>query len=111
MAEVYREARGFVLLSTMETLSLSAFEAVACECPLLLSDLPWARTSFGDSVSYCPIASVTRTAAALRAFYDAAPNLKIPPRPMGWPDVARQFKSIYSSLLCEQRPSSAQPGV
>src|SRR5882724_3695031 len=38
LAQVYREARGFVLLSTMESLSLSSFEAAACECPLLLSD-------------------------------------------------------------------------
>ena len=41
----YREARGFVLLSAMESLSLSALEAAACECPLFLSDLPWARSS------------------------------------------------------------------
>lgn len=41
LAAIYREARGFVLLSAMESLSLSALEAAACECPLLLSDLPW----------------------------------------------------------------------
>jgi glycosyltransferase involved in cell wall biosynthesis len=35
LAAAYRNARGFVLLSTMETLSLSALEAAACECPLL----------------------------------------------------------------------------
>ncbi len=42
LAEIYRAARGFVLLSTMETRSLSSEEAAACECPLLLSDLPLA---------------------------------------------------------------------
>ena len=46
LAQVYREARGFVLLSAMESLSLSALEAAACECPLLLSRLPWATTRF-----------------------------------------------------------------
>jgi len=99
LAAIYREARGFVLLSTMETLSLSAGEAAACECPLLLSDLPWARTSFGEHAWYCPIGSVATTAQALRKFYDAAPGLKPPPRPMGWLDVAHQLKEIYSSLL------------
>ena len=50
LAGIYREARGFVLLSAMESLSLSALEAAACECPLLLSDLPWARTVFEQAV-------------------------------------------------------------
>ena len=69
LAGVYRAARGFVLLSTMESLSLSALEATACECPMLLSDLPWARTTFGNDASYCPAtASVEATAAEVRAF-------------------------------------------
>src|SRR6185436_17555819 len=42
LAVRYRACRGFVLLSDMETRSLAAEEAAACECPLLLSDLPWA---------------------------------------------------------------------
>src|ERR1019366_1317890 len=75
LAQVYREARGFVLLSAMESLSLSALEAAACECPLLLSDLPWARSTFGGHASYCPVSSSTaETAAYLRQFYDAAPG-------------------------------------
>ena len=104
MAEVYREARGFVLLSSMESLSLSALEAAACECPLLLSDLPWARTVFKESVSYCPITSETaRTATALRRFYDAAPTLKPPAKPMTWVEVAREFRTLYEALLKTSR--------
>jgi glycosyltransferase involved in cell wall biosynthesis len=98
MAAVYREARGFVLLSAMESLSLSALESAACECPLLLSDLPWARTVFGESVSYCPVADAAVTAAALRKFYDAAPALKPPAKPLTWLDVARQLRAVYESL-------------
>jgi glycosyltransferase involved in cell wall biosynthesis len=100
LARIYREARGFVLLSTMESLSLSALEAAACECPLLLSDLPWARTVFKDSAWYCPAdAQVTQTARRLKEFYDAAPGLKPPPRPLNWEEVALQLKSIYEGLL------------
>jgi glycosyltransferase involved in cell wall biosynthesis len=103
LAQIYREARGFVLLSAMESLSLSALEAAACRCPLLLSDLPWARSVFGQSVSYCPItSSVRQTARILRSFYDAAPHLKPPPDPVTWREVAGQLKAIYESLL---RPS------
>ncbi len=104
LAQVYREARGFVLLSTIESLSLSALEAAACECPLLLGDLPWARTVFSQNASYCPIpASRNRTAESLRKFYDQAPSLKAPPKPVTWLDVARQLKDIYASLLKTSR--------
>jgi glycosyltransferase involved in cell wall biosynthesis len=104
MAEVYREARGFVLLSSMESLSLSALEAAACECPLLVSDLPWAKTVFKETVSYCPVTpSTAQTASALRRFYDAAPNLKPPAKPLTWTDVARQLAAVYESLLKTSR--------
>ncbi len=103
LAQAYREARGFVLLSAMESLSLSASEAAACQCPLLLSDLPWARAAFGQNVTYCPITSPRKTAQLLRRFYDLAPGLKPPPKPPTWQEVARQLKSIYASLLDSAR--------
>ncbi len=103
LADAYRAARGFVLLSTRESLSLSSFEAAACQTPLLLSDLPWARTAFAGSATYCPITSIQNTAAALRQFYDAAPNLPPPPKPPGWLEVGREFKSLYEGLLKTSR--------
>jgi len=99
LARIYREARGFVLLSTMESLSLSALEAAACECPLLLSDLPWARTTFKKNSSYCPIASLSWTAASLKEFYHSAPKLQIPEKPVTWTDVAIQLKAVYERVL------------
>jgi glycosyltransferase involved in cell wall biosynthesis len=99
LARVYREARGFVLLSTMESLSLSALESAACECPLLLSDLPWARTTFKENASYCPIAAPSRTAPYLRQFCDAAPTLRPPPKPPTWMEIAGQLKKVYERLL------------
>jgi glycosyltransferase involved in cell wall biosynthesis len=99
LARIYREARGFVLLSTMESLSLSSGEAAACQCPMLLSDLPWARTTYGEHVSYCPITSISRTAACLRQFYDAAPQMGIPPKPPSWVEIGERFKAIYERVL------------
>jgi glycosyltransferase involved in cell wall biosynthesis len=99
LARIYREARGFVLLSNMESLSLSALEAAACACPLLLSDLPWARSTFGDRASYCPVMSPQNTAAILRRFYNEAPALKTPPKPETWIQVAHRFKKIYETVL------------
>jgi glycosyltransferase involved in cell wall biosynthesis len=100
LAQVYREARGFVLMSAMESLSLSALEAAACECPLLLSRLPWATSVFRENACYCPVAlSPARTAGFVRQFYDAAPGLKPPPRPLSWLEVGRQLKGLYETLL------------
>jgi glycosyltransferase involved in cell wall biosynthesis len=99
LARIYRQARGFVLLSRWESLSLSALEAAACECPLLLSDLPWARTTFGERASYCPVAAPERTAGFLKKFYDAAPSLPAPLKPLTWIDVARQLNAIYDQVL------------
>lgn len=100
LAQAYREARGFVLLSTWESLSLSALEAVASACPLLLSDLPWAHCVFGQSVLYCSTRANTHmTARVLRHFYEQASTLPPPPRPASWEDVARQLMSIYQAAL------------
>ena len=103
MAEAYRSARGFVLLSTMESLSLSALEAAACECPLLLSDLPWARTVFGSNATYCAVTSVSETAKHLRSFHEAAPTAPRAPKPLTWVQVAEQFRAVYEELLRTSR--------
>lgn len=100
LAAVYRQARGFVLLSRWETQSLSALEAAACGCPLLLSDLPWAHSTFGDAAKYCPVTKSTETTArVLREFYDAAPALPPPPQPASWDGVAYRLKSAYERIL------------
>ena len=104
LAQAYREARGFVLLSTKETLSLSSFEAAACECPLLLSDLPWAHSAFQQDAWYCPVTrTIDQTARVLRRFYDQAPRLKAPKKPQSWPEIGEQFKRVYEGLFRTSR--------
>jgi glycosyltransferase involved in cell wall biosynthesis len=100
LANVYRRARGFVLLSTMESLSLSALEAAACECPLLLSDLPWATWTFKEKATYCgPDAPLSTRANILRAFYDKADTLARPDKPFTWLEIGQQMKNIYEKIL------------
>jgi glycosyltransferase involved in cell wall biosynthesis len=103
LAAIYQQARGFVLLSQSETLSLSAAEAAACGCALLLSDLPWARTAFGAAAQYCPVADVATTARFLRTFYDQAPALPPPLPPKDWVTIGHMFKEIYESVCCASR--------
>ena len=99
LAAEYRKAKGFVLLSAMESQSLSALEAAACGCPLLLSDLPWARVSFGSQASYCPLAGARPTASFLRSFWKNADRAPIPSGILSWRQVAQKLASIYRDLI------------
>jgi len=100
LASAYRGALGFVLLSSMESQSLSALEAAAIGLPLLLSDLPWARETFGGAAQYCPVrADVNTIAVMLREFRDAAARLPRPSRPPSWIEVANLLKTVYSHAL------------
>jgi glycosyltransferase involved in cell wall biosynthesis len=106
LARLYREARGFVLLSCWESFSLAAHEASACECPLLISDLLSLRGLFGNDAVYgSPKASIQQTAKMLRAFYDQAPSLAVPPKPKSWNEVARILESVYKQVLA--RPAAS----
>jgi len=98
MAEIYKSAKGFVLLSTMESQSLSALEAAASGCPLLLSDLPWAKSTFRQNANYCSLAGASRRAAALNSFYESAsgaPGIALPEAPLRWGEVALMLEKIY----------------
>jgi glycosyltransferase involved in cell wall biosynthesis len=100
LAHIYRQARGFVLLSTMESLSLSALEAAASQCPLLLSDLPWARTVFGAQALYANGSSSPESLApVLRDFFEKAPSMKTSFKPLNWDEVAELLHALYRGLL------------
>jgi glycosyltransferase involved in cell wall biosynthesis len=100
LAAIYRQARGFVLISTMETLSLSSFEAAASKCPLLLSDLPWARTTFGTDAIYATGSMRPESLAPiLRSFFEKAPSMKPSFKPLRWDEVGEMFKAVYARLL------------
>ena len=98
LAEIYHRARGFVLLSSMESLSASALEASAADCPLFLSDLPWARETFGDRATYCSARDIEGMQIGLRKFFNSAPSLPRAPLPPTWLEVGTRIKEIYRGL-------------
>jgi glycosyltransferase involved in cell wall biosynthesis len=102
MATIYKSASGFVLLSSMESLSLSALEAAAGNCPLLLADLPWARSTFGDGATYCRLGSREQESSALKDFYKSIDKAPRAPLPCRWSEVGAQLKQIYGSLLADK---------
>lgn len=99
LAREYQKAAGFVLLSAMESQSLSALEAAAAGCPLLLSDLPWARVSFGGEASYAPVVPAPRTASYLRAFAERISEAPRVQKVLSWQEVAEQLKGIYLEAI------------
>jgi glycosyltransferase involved in cell wall biosynthesis len=98
LAGIYRRARGMVLLSQWESLSLAALEAAACDCPLLLSDLPWARASFGRQATYCPLGSPALQSRFLREFHSRADTLPRPPRPATWEEIGHALLRVYQRV-------------
>jgi glycosyltransferase involved in cell wall biosynthesis len=99
LAEEYRASKGFILLSAMESQSLSALEAAACGCPLLLSDLPWAKVSFGTQASYAPVASPATTAPFLKKFYETINEAARVQKVVSWNEVAEQLERIYREAM------------
>ena len=102
MATIYKSASGFVLFSSMESLSLSALEAAAGNCPLLLADLPWARSTFGDGATYCRLGSGEQESKGLKDFYKRIDKAPRAPLPCRWSEVGAQLKQIYESLLADK---------
>jgi len=114
LAQIYRQARGFVLLSTMESLSLSALEAAASKCPLLLNDLPWARTVFGADAVYATGSMRPQSLSPLlRDFYDKAPSIKTAFKPRNWDEVGELISALYLRLLSQDkvRPDQIQTSL
>ena len=102
MASIYQNASGFVLLSSMESLSLSALEAAAGGCSLLLADLPWARSSFGSRATYSRLGSKEEEARHLKNFYHGIDEAPKPHEPCRWEDVGKQLCRIYEGLLADK---------
>jgi len=99
VAQEYKKASGFVLLSAMESQSLSALEAAASGCPLLLSDLPWAKISFGTQASYAPVSSPSTTATYLKRFFKASGHAPLVGKVWRWEEVAEMLQEIYREAI------------
>lgn len=99
LAGEYRKAAGFVLLSAMESQSLSALEAAACGCPLLLTDLPWARDTFGSQASYCGLDRCEGTSLGFKKFMASISSAPVFQGVLGWNEVAARLSSIYRTLI------------
>ena len=100
LAEIYRGARGFILISSAESLSLSALEAAAANNPLFLTDLPWAHFAFGEKAIYCPDTNNVNTISIALQSFAQTDHTKIPRFiPLRWREVAEMIRDIYQTVL------------
>lgn len=101
IAELLREARGYVLMSQFENWCLAAHEAAACGLPLLLPDQRWSRERFGNQATYWPrTRNNTAALAALESFWERCPKLPPPKIELySWIEVAERLKDVYSRML------------
>ena len=99
LANMLAQSRGFVLLSTMETVSQSALEAAACGCPMLLSDLDWARVAFGDNALYCnPDSKMIHMANKLKIFYATCSSCSQNFKAGSWSEQRSCLRNILQKL-------------
>lgn len=101
-ARYLRGARGFALLSQVESGCIAVYEASAAGLPLFLSDLPWAskvyKTARGTKL--VKPAKVSSVAPSLRDFYKGAHRQQGTTFPLlTWRQVAEQYLRLYEQLL------------
>jgi glycosyltransferase involved in cell wall biosynthesis len=100
--KLLRGARGFVLLSQLESGCIAVYEAAAAGLPLLLSDSPWARFGYpgADPIRFVRLGSHTAAVTALREFYPTAHRLQRTTFPiLTWQQIAEKYLAIYRRLL------------
>lgn len=97
-----RNAALFVLPSFHEGLPIAALEALACGCPVLLSDIQPNLDLGLPPARYFPVGNVAALAARLRAD-ETAPTTEdtpqnLPDTLLDWDEVARRTAAAYRKL-------------
>jgi glycosyltransferase involved in cell wall biosynthesis len=72
MPDIYRAADALVLPSRAEGTPRTVLEALACDTPVVCSDLPHLRDAFGDAVRYVTVGDIADIRASLAAFCEAS---------------------------------------
>jgi glycosyltransferase involved in cell wall biosynthesis len=73
LADCYSRATCFVFPSLYESSGLPPLEAMACGCPVVLSDLPALRERYGEAAVYCDPNSRSSIIEAVERVMDSLP--------------------------------------
>jgi glycosyltransferase involved in cell wall biosynthesis len=116
MAAIYRRARLAMLTSEREGFGLPLIEALACNVPVVATDLPVFRELGGDAATYCALGNIagwTKNVVALLEERARAPEIWEIRRRAGvlrastfsWTAYADAMASIYEALANGKVPA------
>ncbi|MFA7062326.1 MAG: glycosyltransferase family 4 protein [Pedobacter sp.] len=93
-----KKARGFILLSKSESGCIVVLEALACGCPVFLSDLSWAKSIYDGYAQFGSLSSESVLKNQILSFYNT-PKIDDKQFPvLSWQQVTRKYLDVYESL-------------
>jgi len=95
LIKMYKHAKLMVLASRAEIMSLAVMEAMAQNCPVVLTDhSEWKP----NDVSLCKYDSVSSIKNAIKKEYGRKVNHRKEMKKYRWEEVAKQLKQVYESI-------------
>jgi glycosyltransferase involved in cell wall biosynthesis len=95
LIKMYKHAKLMVLASRAELMSLAVMEAMAQNCPIVLTDhSEWKP----NDVSLCKYDSVSSIKNAIKKEYGRKVNHRKEMKKYKWEEVAKQLKQVYESI-------------
>ncbi len=101
----YAKAKGAILASFFETCGLAAMEAISCGARACVSDTPYTREFYQNTVTYCDPFSTESIARGIDALL-AEPHI-VPtahPSNCSWDEVAQKTMQAYEHALASKAP-------
>lgn len=99
LIKMYKHAKVMVLASRAELMSLAVMEAMAQDCPVVLTDhSEWKP----DDVSLCEFENITSIKKAIKKEYGREVNHSKEMKKYRWEEVAKQLKSVYESIVVDK---------
>lgn len=95
---MYKHAKLMVLASRAELMSLAVMEAMAQNCPIVLTD----HSEWKPNVSLCKYDSVSSIKNAIKKEYGRKVNYRKEMKKYRWEEVAKSLKKIYESLIMDK---------
>ena len=99
LIKMYKHAKVMVLASRAEIMSLAVMEAMAQNCPVVLTDhSEWKP----DNVSLCEYDNEESIITGIKKEYGRKVNHRKEIKKYRWEEVAKQLKEVYESIIMDK---------
>jgi|GEM_PF-2604547 glycosyltransferase involved in cell wall biosynthesis len=102
-----KNAKGFVLLSEAESGCIAIYEAATYGLPILISDLPWAK-SYSNPINlfWTNVRNKDELKVNMKSFYEnAQKSLQASFKIMVWKEIAEKYADVYKKCLSQETPA------